>query len=110
MSSQNNPSRGKGDHCHRCGLKSHWKNECRTHDHFVMLYQNSFKRKGKKGGASNSNARMESHLTLKDDAQTRPSHEYNENIEANLALKNDVFDGLDDITHLKAGYFFGDQN
>ena len=23
IDSQNNPSKGKGDHCHRCGLKGH---------------------------------------------------------------------------------------
>ncbi|KAK4708187.1 hypothetical protein R3W88_029112 [Solanum pinnatisectum] len=83
MGSQNNPSKGKGDHCHRCGLK---------------------------GGASSSNARVESHLTLKDDAQAGSSQKYDENVEANLALKDDVFDGFDDITHLEAEDFFGDRN
>ncbi|XP_049394642.1 uncharacterized protein LOC125858916 [Solanum stenotomum] len=53
MSSQNNPSKGKGDHCHRCGLKG-------------------------------------------------SSQKYDENVKANLALKDDAFDGLDDITHLEA--------
>ncbi|XP_049391642.1 uncharacterized protein LOC125856122 [Solanum stenotomum] len=67
MGSQNNPSKEKGDYCHRYGLKGNWKNECRAPEHFVRLYQNSFKRKGNKGGASSSNAQMESHLTLKDD-------------------------------------------
>ena len=89
-------------------MKGHWKNECRAHEHFVRLYQNSFKRKGNKGGASNG--RVESHLTFKDDAQARPSQKYAENIEANLALKDDAFDGLDDITHLEAEDFFGDRN
>ncbi|XP_049364762.1 uncharacterized protein LOC125829599 [Solanum verrucosum] len=69
VGSPNNPSKGKGDHCHHCGLKGHWKNECRAPEHFVRLYQNFFKRKGNKGGAYSSNARVESHLTLKDDAQ-----------------------------------------
>ncbi|XP_049370106.1 uncharacterized protein LOC125835008 [Solanum verrucosum] len=110
MGSQNNPSKGKGDHCHRCGLKGHWKNECRAPEHFVRLYQNSFKRKGNKGGASSYNARVESHLTLKDDAQAGSSQKYDENVEANLALKDDAFDGLDDITHLEAEDFFGDRN
>ncbi|XP_049410359.1 uncharacterized protein LOC125873465 [Solanum stenotomum] len=86
MGSLNNPSKGKGDHCHRCGLK------------------------GNKGGASSSNARVESHLTLKDDAQAGSSQKYDENIEANLALKDDAFDGLDDITHLGAEDFFEDRN
>ncbi|XP_015161411.1 uncharacterized protein [Solanum tuberosum] len=86
MGSQNNPSKGKGDHCHRCGLK------------------------GNKGGTSSSNARVESHLTLKDDAQAGSSQKYDENVEANLALKDDAFDGLSDITHLEAEDFFGDRN
>ncbi|XP_049358893.1 uncharacterized protein LOC125823579 [Solanum verrucosum] len=110
MGSQNNPSKGKGDHCHRCGLKGHWKNECRAPEHFVRLYQNSFKRKGNRGGASSSNARVESHLTLKNNAQAGSFQKYDENVEANLALKDDVFDGLDDITHLEAEDFFGDRN
>ncbi|XP_069154313.1 uncharacterized protein [Solanum lycopersicum] len=64
MNSQNNPSKSN---CRRCGMKGHWKNECRTHEHFVRLYQNYFKKKGNKSGASSSNARAESHMTLKDD-------------------------------------------
>nr|XP_025886713.1 uncharacterized protein LOC112941442 [Solanum lycopersicum] len=64
MNSQNNPSKCN---CRRCGMKGHWKNECRTHEHFVRLYQNYFKKKGNKSGASSSNARAESHMTLKDD-------------------------------------------
>ncbi|XP_015167812.1 uncharacterized protein [Solanum tuberosum] len=110
VGSQNNLSKGKGDHCHRCGLKGHWKNECQAPEHFVRLYQNSIKRKGNKGGASSSNARVESHLTLKDDAQAGYSQKYDENVEANLALKDDAFDGLNDITHLEAEDFFGDCN
>ncbi|XP_049414707.1 uncharacterized protein LOC125877462 [Solanum stenotomum] len=98
MGSQNNSSKGKGNHCHRYGLKGHWKNECRATEHFVRLYQNSFKRKGNKGGASSSNAWVESHLTLKDDDQAGSSQKYDENVEANLELKDDAFDGLDDIT------------
>ena len=42
MSSQNNPSKSN---CRRCGMKGHWKNECRTHEHFVRLYQNSYKKR-----------------------------------------------------------------
>ncbi|XP_049356804.1 uncharacterized protein LOC125821432 [Solanum verrucosum] len=110
MGSQNNPSKGKGDHCHRCGFKGYWKNECRAPKHFVRLYQNFFKRKGNKSGASSSNVWVESHLTLKDDAQAGSSQKYDETVEANLALKDDAFDGLDDITHLKAEDFFGDCN
>ncbi|TMX03202.1 hypothetical protein EJD97_017661 [Solanum chilense] len=66
IGSQNNPSKGKGDHCHRCGLK--------------------------------------------DDIQAGSSQKYIENVEANLALKDDAFDGLDNVTHLKAEDFFGDHN
>nr|XP_004251351.1 uncharacterized protein LOC101255763 [Solanum lycopersicum] len=91
MSSQNNPSKSN---CRRCGMKDHWKNECRTHDHFVRLYQNSFKKKGNKSGVSSSNARAESHMTLKDDNKTGTSQKYDKDVEANLALKDDVFDGL----------------
>ncbi|KAK4711378.1 hypothetical protein R3W88_005891 [Solanum pinnatisectum] len=86
IGSQNNPSKGKGDHCHRCGLK------------------------GNKGGASSSNARVESNWTLKDDAQAGSSQKYDENVEANLALNDDAFDGLDDITHLEVEDIFGDRN
>ena len=107
MHSQNNPSRGN---CHRCGMKGHWKNECRTSEHFVRLYQNSFKRKGNKNGASSSNARVELHLTYENDVEAGPSQKYDDNIEANLALKNDDFNGLDDITHLEVEDFFEDRN
>ena len=31
-------------------------------------------------------------------------------VEANLALKDDVFDGLGDITHMEVDDFFGDRN
>ncbi|XP_015160009.1 uncharacterized protein [Solanum tuberosum] len=93
------------------GLKErHWKNECRAAEHFVRLYQDSLKRKGNKNGASSSNARVESHLTYKNDAETEPSQKYDDNIEANLALKDDNFDDLDDITQLEVEDFFGDQN
>ena len=69
IGSQNNHSKGKGNYCHHCGLKGHWKNECRTPIHFVRFYQKKIKRKGNKGGASSFKAREESHLTLKDDIQ-----------------------------------------
>ena len=107
MSSQNNPSKSN---CRRCGMKGHWKNECRIHEHFVRLYQNSFKKKGNKSGASSSNARAESHMTLKDDDKSGTSQKYDKDVEANLALKDDVFDGLGDITHMEVDDFFGDRN
>ncbi|XP_015080828.1 uncharacterized protein LOC107024370 [Solanum pennellii] len=107
MSSQNNPSKSN---CYRCGMKDHWKNECRTHEHFIRLYQNSFKKKGNKGGASSSNARAESHMTLKDDDKPGTSQKYDKDVEVNLALKDDVFDGLGDITHMEVDDFFGDRN
>ncbi|TMW95482.1 hypothetical protein EJD97_008758 [Solanum chilense] len=86
IGSQNNPSKGKGDHCHRCGLK------------------------GNKGDAFSSKARVESHLTLKDDVEAGSSQKYNKNVEANLALKDNAFEGLDDITYMKVEDFFGDHN
>ncbi|KAH0682906.1 hypothetical protein KY289_020658 [Solanum tuberosum] len=107
MGSQSNPSRGN---CHRCGMKGHWKNECRAAEHFIRLYQDSLKRKGNKNGAYSSNAQVESHLTYKNDVEAGPSQKYDDNIEANLALKDDDFDDLDDITHLEVEDFFGDQN
>ena len=65
-------------------MKDHWNNECRTHEHFVRLYQNSFKKKGNKSGASSSNARVESHMTLKDDDNPGTSQKYDKDVEANL--------------------------
>ena len=62
MGSQRNPSRGNS---HRCGMKGHWKNECRAVEHFVRLYQDSLKRKGNRNGTSSSNTRVESPLTCK---------------------------------------------
>jgi len=84
--------------------------ECRTPELFFRLYQNFFKRKENEGSASSSNVRVESHLTLKDDAHAGSSQKYDENVEVNLALKDDAFDGLDDITHLEVEDFFGDRN
>ncbi|TMW97293.1 hypothetical protein EJD97_005840 [Solanum chilense] len=59
-------------------------------------------RKENKADASSSKVRVESHLTLKDDVQAGSSKKYNENVGANLALKDNAFDGLDGITHLEA--------
>ena len=81
MSSQNNPSKSN---CCCCGMKGHWKNECRTHEHFIRLYQNSFKKKGNKSGASSSNARAESHMPLKDDDKPRTSQKYDKDAKGNL--------------------------
>ncbi|KAK4737833.1 hypothetical protein R3W88_001530 [Solanum pinnatisectum] len=107
MGSQSNTLRGN---CHCCGMKGHWKNECQTPEHFVRLYQNSFKRKANRGGTSSSNARVESHLAFENNVAERPSQMYNDNIKANLALKNDDFNDLNDITHLEVEDFFGDRN
>ena len=71
------------------------------------MYRNSFKRKENKDSASSSNAWVESHLTLKDDVQAGSSQKYNENAELNLALKDDDFDGPDDITYVESKDFFG---
>ncbi|XP_019071443.1 uncharacterized protein [Solanum lycopersicum] len=45
-----------------------------------------------------------------DDDKPGTSQKYDKNIEANLALKDDVFDGLGDITHMEVDDFFGDRN
>nr|XP_016500221.1 PREDICTED: uncharacterized protein LOC107818705 [Nicotiana tabacum] len=110
MSSRNNPSRGKSGNFYRCGIKGHWKIECRALEHFVRLYQNSFKRKANNVEASSVNAPVESHLTFKNDFEAGPSNKNDDNAEANLALNDDDFQGLDDITHLEVEDFFGDQN
>ncbi|XP_049391448.1 uncharacterized protein LOC125855790 [Solanum stenotomum] len=95
--SQNNPSRGRINICHRCGMKGHWARECRTPDHFVKLYQASLKRKDNN---------IEAHLTFRnDDNEATPSNKYDD-IEANLACKDDDFEGLPNITHLEAEDFY----
>ena len=91
-------------------MKGHWKNECPTHEHFVKLYQNSFKRNGNKSGASSFNARAKSLMNVKDDVNPGTSHKYDKDIKTNLALKDDAFGGLGDITHMKVDDFFGDRN
>ncbi|XP_009798929.1 uncharacterized protein [Nicotiana sylvestris] len=110
MDSQNNPSRGKSANCHRCGMKGHWKIKCRAPEYFVRLYQNSIKRKANNIGASSANAPVESHLTFKNNFEPGPSNKNDDNAEANLASKDDDFQGLDDLTHLEVEDFFGDQN
>ncbi|XP_015060510.1 uncharacterized protein LOC107006477 [Solanum pennellii] len=69
----------------------------------------SSKRKGNKSGASSSNARAESHMTLKDD-KPRTSQKYDKDVEENLALKDDIFDDLSEIIHMEVDDFFGDRN
>ncbi|XP_015068837.1 uncharacterized protein LOC107013440 [Solanum pennellii] len=66
--------------------------------------------KGNKSGASFSNARAESHMTLTHDDKPGTSQKYDKDVEANLALKDDIFDGLGDITHMEVVDFFGDRN
>ncbi|XP_069148734.1 uncharacterized protein [Solanum lycopersicum] len=66
--------------------------------------------KGNKSGASSSNARAESYMTFKDDDKPGTSQKYDKDVEANLTLKDDVFNGLGDITHMKVDDFFGDRN
>ncbi|XP_069145664.1 uncharacterized protein [Solanum lycopersicum] len=66
--------------------------------------------KRNKSGASSSNARAESHMTLKDDDKPETSQKYDKDVEVNLALKDDVFDGLGDVTHMEVDDFFGDRN
>ncbi|XP_019241047.1 PREDICTED: uncharacterized protein LOC109221043 [Nicotiana attenuata] len=91
MGSQNNPSRGKSGNCHRCGMKGHWKIECRAPEHFVRLYQNSIKRKANNVGASSTNDPVESHLTFKNNFEAGRSNKNDDNAEANLALNDDDF-------------------
>ena len=49
-------------------------------------------------------------MTLKDDDKPGTSQKYNKDVETNLALKDDVFDCLGDITHMEVDDFFGDRN
>ena len=56
IGSQNNLSKEKGITVIVVTLKITGKNKCRAPEHFVTLYQNSFKGKVKKGGASSSKA------------------------------------------------------
>ena len=79
-------------------------------EHFVKHYQNFFKRKANRGGTSSSNTRVESHLTFENNIEEEPSQMYNDNIEANLTLKNDDFNNFNDITRLEVEDFFGDRN
>ena len=57
----------------------------------LRIHRDSLKRKENKNGVSSSNARVESHLTCKNDAEAGPSQKYDDNIEANLDLKDDDF-------------------
>nr|XP_004231656.1 uncharacterized protein LOC101250848 [Solanum lycopersicum] len=66
--------------------------------------------KENKSGASSSDAQAESHMTLKYDNKSGTSQKYDKDVEANLALKDDVFDGLGEITHMEVDEFFGDRN
>ncbi|XP_016567232.1 uncharacterized protein LOC107865492 [Capsicum annuum] len=91
--------RGRGHYRGRGRESGHWTRVCRMPDHFVKLYQASLKRKENDA---------EAHLTFRgDDDEAAPSNTYN-NIEANLAYKDDDFKGLSDITHLKAENFYED--
>ncbi|TMW89313.1 hypothetical protein EJD97_017365 [Solanum chilense] len=72
------------------------------------LNQNTFKRKANRCGTSSFNARVTGQLKI-NNVEKKPS-QYNDNIEANLALKNDDFNNLNDITHLEVEDFFGDHN
>lgn len=51
---------------------------------------------------------MESHLIYKKDVESRPSQKYDDNIEANLTLKDDDFNDLDSTTHLEVEVLFGE--
>ncbi|XP_019232354.1 PREDICTED: uncharacterized protein LOC109213062 [Nicotiana attenuata] len=98
---QNNSLKGRVNICHRCGMEGHWARVCRTPDHFVKLYQASIKRKDNN---------VETHLTYQNnDDEAGPSNKYDD-VEANLAYKDDDFGGLANITHLEAGDFFEDSD
>ncbi|XP_016472969.2 uncharacterized protein LOC107794922 [Nicotiana tabacum] len=98
--SRNNPSKGKDNVCHRCGMKNHWTRICRTPEHFVKLYQASIKGKQNK---------VETHLTFQNDLEAGPMNNHDK-VEANLAYKDDIFEGLADIIHIEAGDFFEHHN
>ena len=49
-------------------------------------------------------------MNVKDDVNPGTSHKYDKDIGANLTLKDDVFYGLGDITHMEVDDFFGDRN
>ncbi|XP_047263680.1 uncharacterized protein LOC124896202 [Capsicum annuum] len=95
----NNMRRRGNDRGWYNNLHGSWKNEYRAPKQFARLYQESFKRKRNEGGTS-YNARMESHLTFRNDDKTGPSQKYDFNVEANLIMEDDDFDGLDDILSL----------
>ncbi|XP_070043035.1 uncharacterized protein [Nicotiana tomentosiformis] len=96
---QNNPLKCRVNSCHGCGMKGHWTHVCRTPDHFVKLYQASYKRKDNN---------VEAHLIFQnDDDKAGPSNKYDD-AEANLVYIDYNFGGLANITHLEAGDFFED--
>ncbi|TMW85971.1 hypothetical protein EJD97_022174 [Solanum chilense] len=88
---------GRGRYNNRRGGGHHKK----ENNMFSKLYQKSLKRKGNENGASSSNTRKKSYLTYKNDSKARPSQKYDDNIEANLTLKDDDCDDLDDIRRAK---------
>ena len=47
-------------------------------------------------------------MTLKDDDKSRTSQKYDKDDETNLTLKDYVFDGLSNITHMKVDDLFGE--
>ena len=87
---QANPSKAMEDSCFRCGMNGHWSRTCRTPEHLVKLYQASLKRKEKN---------VEMNFTSQ-----------NDDVEANFSYKDDVFEGLNDKTHLDVEDFFNDKN
>ncbi|KAF3645393.1 putative F-box protein CPR30-like [Capsicum annuum] len=56
------------------------------------------------------NKKRENQMGPQNNPSRGSSHKYDDNVEANLILKDDGFDGLDNITYLEAEDFFGDQN
>ncbi|XP_070003212.1 uncharacterized protein [Nicotiana sylvestris] len=74
-----------------------------------MSSQNNPSR-GKNGNCHRCGMKVESHLAFKNDFEAGPSNKNDDNAKANLALNDDDFQGLDDITHLEVEDLFGDQN
>ncbi|TMW99801.1 hypothetical protein EJD97_001928 [Solanum chilense] len=67
----------------------------------------------RRGGGHNkreNNMSSQNYPPSKNDDKPGTSQKYDKDVEANLALKDDIFYGLGDITHMKVDDFFGDRN
>ncbi|XP_070029805.1 uncharacterized protein LOC107804743 [Nicotiana tabacum] len=84
-------------------LKNH---EVRPTGSAPLPEANMTARRDKSGERQNNN---NGHMNVRGHGNG-PSNKNDDNAEANLALNDDDFQGLDDITHLEVEDFFGDQN